>query len=1032
MNPDGYLRNKKFSIGRLSVSNPVLVNLLTILVYILGIVALKSLPRDLMPKFDFDMVTVMVVYPGASAEVVEKQITVPIEDAIKPVKNIRSVTSLVSEGWTYTLIEVRPGADVNDVYQEVTDAVSSVRDLPDDAEEPQVKKLEVEVPVIKYAITGKNYLQTRKIARSLEEIFRKIPQVSSVSLAGYRDGVVYVDVSPNVLQNYQVSLFQIVNAIKGALVDMPAGAVSIGSKRYTVRTTGVIKTPGGVRSVVVRVNEDGLPVRLRDIARVNYTFERSDSDVIYRANGREAIILTVFKKPEGDAISVARAVKEKVASFRKKLPKGADIVLLNDLSYFVKRRLDTVASNAIMGFVLVFITLMLLLNRRIALMTALGIPFAVFSTFIMMDLMGITLNMISMFGLIVVLGMLVDDGIIIAENVYRHLEEGVPPEEAAITGTDEVVKPVFSSVITTVAAFSPLLFMGGIMGKFVAAIPLVVIAALGSSLLEAYLVLPSHLAEFAVSVGHSHEKKRFKEKITRAYEKVLSFLINHRKAFIALFVVLLFFTVFFAARFMKFALFTPSEIRRVDVYVSLPEGSSKQATLEVVKKIESITIPYLGKDFESVVSRVGTDNPSGVGMGRQETNLAVVSLNLLPSADRERDVSEIVSWLHRQARHLRIEKYIKVRKQAHGPRAGKPVEVHLSSGNFREVLRAVDALEKFLKKIPGVYDVSNDFSKSKKELVVEIDPIKAARLNIDPVTVASTLRAIDGIEAAKIRYSDETVSVKVRYSPELVSSRNFLRKLKIANRYGMLVPLENFARFRVKKVLPYISRTDFSRTITVTAEVDRKVASPKNVAFLIRKEFLPQLEEQFPSVSLSFGGEIFSMKESFAELGKAFLYALTFILLILTATFGSLVDTFIVASAIPMGIIGVVWALFFHGLPIDFLSMMALVALSGVVVNDSIVLVDFIKKAMKDGTPLKDAVIQSGIKRFRPVFLTTFTTAAGLLSTAYGLMGSDPMLRPFALSFMWGLVFATTLTLLFVPVLYYSVHNFLQRRHLKI
>ncbi len=1027
------LGKNRFSIGRFSVSNPVLVNLLTVLVYVLGFVALRSLPRDLMPKVDFDMVTVSVVYPGASAEVVEKQVTIPVEDAIKPVKNIRSVTSLVSEGSSFTFIEVRPGADVDDVYQDVADAIRSIRDLPDDAEEPKVKKLEVEVPVIRYAIAGRSHTKVREVAKSLEDLFRKVKGVSSIALSGYRNGVVYVDVSPDILEKYQVSLFQIANAIKGALVDAPAGSVSIGSKRYTVRTTGRIRTPGQVKDVIVRVNEDGVPLRVKDIARVRYGYE--EAKVLYRAEGKEAIFLTVYKKPEGDAISIADSVKKKVASFRqalKKSGKDVEILLLNDLSYFVRRRLNTVASNAVMGFVLVFVTLMLLLNRRIAFMTALGIPFAVFSTFLIMDLMGLTLNMVSMFGLIVVLGMLVDDGIIIAENVYRHLEEGVSPEEAAIVGTDEVVKPVFSSVITTVAAFSPLLFMGGIMGRFVMAIPLVVIAALLSSLLEAYVVLPSHLSEFAVSLGHSHAKKKFKDSVTAAYRKVLEFLLKHRRAFIVSFAVLLVFSVFFAVKFMNFRLFTPSEVKKIELYVEMPEGTSLERTLSVVEKMEKLALPYVGRDLESVVSVVGTDSPRGGGFGKQETNLAIVSLNLLPSTDRERDVREIVSWLKSNIRRMALGKYVRIRKEVHGPKAGKPVEVRLSAPSFKDILPALRELESFLSRIDGVYDVSDDFIRSRKELVVKIDPLKAARMNIDPVTVASTLRAIDGIEATKIRYSDESISVKIRYLPEIVSSRNFLRRLKIANRYGMLIPLANFATFREVNVLPYITRTDFSRTVTVTAEVDNVKATSRKVASLIKKEFMPEAERKYPSVSISFGGEFFSMKESFKELGRAFLYALTFILLILTATFGSVADTLIVASAIPMGVIGVIWALFFHGLPVDFLSLMSLVALSGVVVNDSIVLVDFINRAVRNGVPLKEAVLESGIKRFRPVFLTTFTTAAGLFSTAYGLMGSDPMLRPFALSFMWGLVFATTLTLLFVPVLYFSVHNFLAKIRLKI
>lgn len=1006
-------------IAHISVKRPLLVNLLTLAVFILGYMALRALPRDVMPQVDFNYVTIKVLYPGASAVEVEKQVTVLVEDALKGVKGIKRVISFVAEGVSFTFAELKLEKNLNEAHQEISDAIDKITDFPDEVEDIEVNKLEVEVPVIEYAVSGSDMETLRSFSKKLERKIKKVDGVSSVVLVGYRDRQVTVEVDPAVLEKFQVGLLQIVNALKGAALDVPAGSISINQKEYLVRTCGFLQAVDRVGDTVLRTNEDGRPLFLKNVAKIKPGYE--EQNVEYRAFGKEAIVLTVYKKPQGDTIKIAKEVKKLVS--RIKPPPGARAVVLRDHSFFVKRRLNTVASNAVFGFFLVFVILMILMERRVALMTALGIPFALFATFLLMRMFGVTLNMISLFGLIVVLGMLVDDGIIIAENTYHYLEAGLSPTKAAIKGTDEVVIPVFASVMTTIIAFSPLLFMKGLMGRFVFAIPLVVILALASSLLEAYFVLPSHLAEFAKRPKRIKKEGKVYKTVVGVYQRVLKFFIKHRAIFLSGFVLLLIFTLVFAFKFMKFELIRPSGTSEIEVYVKAPEGVSMDYTRAVVSKVEKAMTPLVGKEAESFISFVGTDEPRVRRFGREADNLAIVVLKLYDEKQRTMTDEQLISYLKNRFRRQKIEKFVSVRKKVRGPKVGKPVDISVGGESFEEILPAVADLERALKKIDGVYDISDDYLKSKREIVIKIDPVKAARLNIDPLSVATILRAIKGIKATVLRFGDENVDIVVRYSSGLLKSIDFVKNLKIANRLGRLVPLKEFASFKYKRTLRSITRMDYERVVTVTAEIDRTKTTSRRVNAFLKRRVIPELKRKYPDITFTFGGEAFYTKEAMADLLQAFIIAAIFIYILLVATFGSLTDPVIIMVTIPFGIIGVIWTLFVHGLPLGFLQLMALVALSGVVVNDAIVLVDFIEKERKAGAGLMDAVVKAGIRRFRPVFLTTVTTAAGLFTTAYGIAGSDPMLKPFAVAFMWGLVFATALTLLFVPVLYYSVEN---------
>lgn len=1020
-------------IFEFAVHQPIFVNLLTILVLVAGVMSLLSLNRDTFPNVQLDIVTVTTNYPGATPQEIEKLIAIPLEKELKEVGDIKEMVSSSIEGRSMISIEIEPDApDKRKVVSDIQRAVDRADDLPTDLKDkPVVYEIETRNrPVVEVSLSGEMPSdELVKHARALEMELLELPHMAKINRSGWREQEIWVEVDPEKVNEYYLSLVDIVESLRKQNVSIPGGTVIIGPKESVLRTTGEFESASGVEPIVLRANERGHWVQVKDVAKVSDTFE--PITIIGRTNGTRAINLIAVKKERGDAINVVEQIRKVVDDYRKIAPPELKISLVNDFSYYVKRRLNVLVNNGWLGVILVLTCLFLFLSSRVAIATALGIPMAFLATFIVMSYSGLTINLITMFGLIIVLGMIVDDAIIISENVHRHIEKGMDPRQAAVTGAHEVWRPVVATVVTTVAAFAPLMFMSGIMGKFIMYIPLIIIVALLSSLTEAFIMLPSHLVTLErIPKGRLYRRlhtgvfTKWFERMLERYSRSLEWLIRKRWKVVG--IVIVFFIVSFYVGFihLPMVLFPQKGIDAFFIRVKAPVGTPVEVTEEMMIPIEEAVAEIPRDEWNDFVTQVGISQQDDIDpFSKRASHVGQISVYLKPVSERKLKVDDIIEKLRERTKDVQGFTEITFDKVRHGPPVGEPVVVRVRGDEFNELNIVAERVKDFLKTIPGVSDIKDSYEIGKEEIRVKVDEKAAARAHLGVEDVAFAVRAaFEGVLATTVKKSDEEIDVRVRYPDELRYREGALEKVMIPNGRGDLIPIVAVATFESTPGINAIHHYDRKRTIVVTAVVDEKKATSVGVTKSVQDHFRDVAREH-PGVSISFGGEWEETQESLASLKIAMVAAALFIFLVLAFQFQSLLQPIIVMIAVPYGFVGIVWAFLFHMEPKSFLAMVGAVGLAGVVVNNSIVLIDFINKAKVDGMTLREAIVEAARIRFRPIILTTITTVFGLLPTAYGIMGADPFLEPMALAIGWGLLFATACTLTVTPCVYAVVDD---------
>lgn len=1017
-------------VAEFSVKNSLLVNLLSIFLMIAGVFSLFQLTREAFPIFSFDIVVVLTPYPGASAPEVEKLVTIPLEEEIRGVSGIEEFYSESLENTSLIVISLDPNHENPDrVVRNIQRAVDRVRDLPEDAEDPEVEELSTrEIPVIEVSLSGKlDEAKLQEYAEILEDRLEEIEGLSKVNRTGWRDPEIWVEVKPELMSRYYVSLAEVMNALKLKNVNLPGGKLRTGEEEINIRVLGEFKTPEEVGNVIIRANDVGNWLRVKDIARVKPSFE--DEDTIHHTEGTRAIRLVLVKKEAGDAVSIVDDAKKIIEEFKKTAPPALEIVLVNDLSFYIRRRLGVLTNNGIIGIILVLISLFIFLSRPVAFFTALGLPIAFFTTFAIMAYLGMSINLVTLFGLILVLGMIVDDGIIIAENVYRHIEEGLSPREAAVVGTTEVIKPVACTILTTIAAFSPLLFISGLMGKFIRGIPLVVIVALLASALEAFIILPSHLADFvrAPKKGkdgrvRSRKESRWFRAFLGGYTGLVKFAVRFRYLTVVLFVAILIGCAALAiSPAMKLILFPQVGIEQFFIRAEGEVGTSLEKTRRLLRPIEETVASLPPEELDTFVTLVGAvQNDPNDPFGITGSHVGQVHIFLTPAEGRDRDADEIIATLREKTKNVTGFERISFEKIRHGPPVGKAVAAQVKGDDFAVSTRIADGIKEYLKTVSGVMDISDDYGPGKDEIEIVIDEDRAARAGLGVGDIAVSIRnAIRGGVATEIRSdkAEEEIDVLVRYPPEERSRVEIFDTLLIPNRYGKLIPLSKVSTLDRRAGVSTIKHDDGERVVAVTAGVDEAVTTSGRVNRKLMNEF-SWVPDRHLGYSIEAGGEWEETQESLESLARAFLIAFFLVFMILAALFGSLLQPFIIMTAIPFGMIGVIIGFYLNGLPLSFMSLLGVVGLSGVVVNDSIVLVQFINELRKKGRARRHSIIEACRLRLRPVILTTLTTVLGLISVAYMIGGGDPFIRPAAMAIVWGLSFATLLTLILIPCIY--------------
>jgi multidrug efflux pump subunit AcrB len=1035
----------------------ILASLFTIMVVLLGLNSLRTLQRDTLPAVDFGEVIIQTVYPGASPEDVELNVTNKIEDELKNITGIRRIISTSLENVSTLAVTIESDVkDMEKVKRDIRDAVSRVSDLPDEVTDaPLVLEIDTSlIPIMEVGITGElPYEEMRNIARSFETKLKEVPGVARLQKQGYRAKEVKVEVDPLAMDRYQIPLREIIRAVQARNIRATGGTFESFTSEKNVVTLAQFRDPLEVGEVIVRTTFEGPSIRVKNLAIVREDFE--EESVISRMEGRKAISFVVYKSETADIIRTVRAVKKLIREesgvgliggpVALEVTEQADrriverirsylgigdfeqdifrygpvrILVSNDLSRIVQNSFRIALTNGLFGLLLVVVVLSIFLNLRTAFWVAMGIPIAVLGVFFLMPIFGTFLDSISLTSLVLLIGIIVDDGIIISENIYRRREMGDSPVEAAVNGTNEVFFPVLTTILTTFLAFAPMFFMKGMMGKFVFVIPLTISLALFISLFEAVFALPSHLAkgmERSRRGAQRESVRKWFEALKIFYAKVAFHLLKVRYLLVVLFIALLVLVLMYAQRNLKFVMFPTKGADRFAVGVEMSTGTSLQATAEKVQELEGFINEIPTDELDTFISRIGVSLSGGDG-----ENFGYTLIGLTPFSERERTVDEIIEWLR-----PRIEAIEGVEKttfivDAGGPPVGKPISIRVTGDDNQMRLQATAEIMEYLGTIDGVKDIDSNEKLGKEQIEIKINYDRLARLGLTVADVAQNVRiAYDGEVVTSMRDGDEDVNFRVQMQERARRDVNYLYNLSIPNAQNRLIKLREVARLETTPGPNALYHYDGERTATVEADVDQDIITPLGATTLVMTHF-SDAEDRWPGIRLGVGGEAEESQASIVELMTTFAIALVGIYFLLVLLFNSYTQPFLVLVSVPFGLIGVIIAFGLHGEALSFLGVMGIIGMIGVVVNDSLVLVNHLNNLRKwnPDWSIRKLVSEGTSHRLRAILLTTLTTVAGLLPLAYGLGGTDLYMQPMALALGYGILFATPLTLVLVPSLY--------------
>ena len=967
--------------------------MITIAVIVLGSYTLIKMPRELERDMSFNWALIWVAYPGVSPEEIEKLIAKPIEDEIADVDRIESITSTAAEGFAGISVKFNQNISRNEferLYQDLRTELDKVRDLPEDAEDPVMFKLESNTvtPVIDVVISGGlAEKRMQELAEALQDQIEIVEGVLEVSVYGIRNRQIWVEVNPERLDRYSLTLQQIVGALAAKNMNVPAGELKIGRSEYLLRTVGEFDSIDQIQNVIVRQIPGGGKIRIGNVAQVRDTYE--EPTVISRLNGERGITLSVAKRGEGSTIQIVDTVRTIAEKYRKnQLPEGAEITLVNDSSIYIRNSLSKLQNNALFGVTLVLLVLYLFMGLRNAIFVAVGIPLTLLITFGFMGIANESINSMSLFGLVLVLGIIVDDAIIVMENVYRRMQEGEPPIQAAINGAHEVAWPVITASLTTAAIFLPLALLPGIVGKFMKIIPIIVALTLAASLFECFFILPSHIADWG-KVRHSKSRDRLMRYLLKPYTKLLKFALRRRYWVLGGVVACLFLSfVPIPLGLVEVDMFRGDEYPMVFVYVTMPVGTRLETTDEVIRQFEAVALALPKSEIKAVIARTGMHAIEN-NFSERNGNVGMLHVEFVEARHRERALDEIIAELRQKFIHITGPDQIEFQTREEGPPTGANIEIIVKGKYFDELDAITNELKTELAKIPGVTDINDNYALGQEEIKLRIDEDKANEYGLTIRQIAFTVRnAFEGMKATDFRDGDEEIDVIVKFGESARTTLKDVANLKLMGATGVPVPLRDVARLNVVGGYSTIYRYKQERAITLTANVDEKVTSTVSVNQRLHAHF-NQISPRYPGYTLESGGEFAEYQKVFTGIPVFFAFGILLVYFILGTQFKSFLQPLIILTTVPFAFIGAMVGLITSGNPLSVASTYGLVALAGIVVNDSIVLVEFINRLRAAGVDKWRAIINAGRTRLRPILLTSITTVCGLLPMALGIGGKS-------------------------------------------
>lgn len=993
-----------------------------------------GLPREAMPEVEMSIVTVTTLYPGVSPGDMETLVTIPIERQLTGIPDVKKTTSTSVEGVSAIVIEFEPYVDIQEALQKVRDKVDMAKsDLPDEAEDSRIKEVNVsEGAVMMVSLTGDiGVAALTALAEDLEDKIEAIPGVLEVDLVGDIKREIQVVVNPGRVAEYGITMSSLVNLLQLENVNTPGGAMDIGAAKYLMRVPGEFSSPEELNSLVVKRGDTGV-VYLRDIAVVQDGYK--DIATMSRVDGRPAVTLNVKKRSGESIITVTDNVNAMIGRLSGGLPEGVNTVVTMDQSLEIRDRVDELQNNILSGLILVWGVVFIFMGISNGFFVALAIPISFLITFIIFQIFGITLNMIVLFALTLSMGMLVDNGIVVVENIYRHAQSGLSRVEAAKKGASEVAMPVIASTATTIAAFSPLFFWPSMMGKMMMNLPKTITIILLASLFVGLVVNPALASVFMrVRKPKKGSSRAGAERgIINAYASVLKLALRWRGATIVLAITTLIAIVAIYMADFRVVFLPETEPFSADINVSAAEGTGLETTDAIVREIEEALQPYR-KDIKFIVANVGMAGSSGMGPMSRGGNPGGTSHKggvtvHFPSYGSGGTAPTVILEAIRPALEKITGADIRVTKQMHAPPTGAAVNLELAGDDFGVLSMLAQDLRRLIEPVPGLVDLDDDYDKGKPEVQVKVNRAKAWLMGLNTQMIGMTVRAaVDGRKAGEYREGDEEYDVMVRFPPDYKRDLSSIESMSLINAEGNPIPFSAVARIEEGAGLGTIKHIDRKRTLTVSGYAQGRPSTEvmADVSLLLQDFDLP------PGYTVQRTGEFEDMGDTQNFLGLAFIIGLFLMAMILITQFNSIVQPLIILSSVILSLAGVFLGLILFNMPFGaFMTGLGCISLAGIVVNNAIVLIDFINQERLRGTPTYDAIVRAGTVRFRPVMLTAVTTILGLIPMAIGrsfdfrnfewIVGGSTSAYwgSMAVAICFGLGFATMLTLIVVPVLY--------------
>ena len=1027
-----------------AIKRPVTMLMVVVVIMVLGMVSISKMSIDLLPDVDVPVIVVITTYPGAASEEIEDTVTKPIEKSVSGVENVKTILSDSQPNVSAVQVRFNWGTDLDIAAMNVREKLDLIRrTLPENTEEPIVLKMDPSMmPVLILGMEGeRDTMYLRQLADdTIVKQIESVEGVSSVKIVGGAERQIRVRVYPDKLSGYKVAFSQVISALKAGNINVPAGEVDYGNRELLVKTTGEFTDMEEIKNPVV-VNRQGAIVRLRDIADVKDTQE--EIKVYSRINENEGLRILVQKQSDANSVRVAEKVKQQIAEIEKTLPPDIEITEILDQSNYIQKAINNVASNAIQGSILAILVIFAFLHSyKSTLVIAVSIPFSIITTIVIMYFSGITLNVMSLGGLAIGVGMLVDNSIVVLENIYRHQSLGKSKLEAASVGASEMTLAIMASTLTTIAVFVPIVFIEGITSTIFKELSLTITFSLISSIFVAVTVVPllsSRLVDVKdTSGGKSGFLNKFFKKVDKLYGRVdvkygqlLSWALGHRKIIVLIMIGLVVVSAL-AAPLVGSEFFPETDEGKITVEVSLPLGSKVDVTDEVMKHIEEkvMEIP----EVERFSSQVGTTTLKTF-LGTGTTEIGSMDIRLGSQGERKRSTKDIAEELRQKigevpGAEIDVKSATIISRIGSVTGSDKPVQIAIKGEDFDVLEELSGKVENIVRKVPGTRDVETTMEEGRPEVQVRIDKNKASYYGLDTYSVAATVRvAINGAVATQYKVAGSEVDVNVQLSDMARETLEDLKAMTIMSPEGVNVPLGYIADFDITEGPNIIKREDQERMVYVSADIYHRSLS----------EVIRDIESQIADIqmpegySIKFEGQNKEMVEAFEGLRLAMGLAVILVYAVMASQFESLLHPFTIMFSLPVASFGVVFGLLLNRRSFNVPAYMGIIMLAGIAVNNAIVLVDYINQLKAEGKSTREAIIEAGPTRLRAISMTTLTTVLGLLPLSLGIGEAGEIQAPLAVSVMYGLLVSTVLTLIVVPVMYSifdDVHGWFGRKNM--